>query len=551
MKKNILAGKLGRRRLLALLLPIAFVAVFLFQFWFTHFSEQKQLYVDLTSEGLYTLTPKMVEECAYLSDLDREIKITFCAEPDELRASTKSRTVHFMCLALQKLYPKLSVEYVNLKTNPTAVNAYKTTSLSEITASNVIISHGDTFRIATMDTFWANDGQGTLLAYNGEYKMATFFHSLTSRNHPVAYFVTNHGEIYYDVNNPEHPGNAEAASLYMLLSMRGLDVKTLDLSAVEEVPEDCALLIINNPREDYVYDSSAASSYSDMSETEMLDRYLVRDQGSLMVAKDYRLSLPNLEDFLFEWGFVLGDKQLSDEGSSLASTPGDYTNLVGQYITEENTYAYAIYGEYASLSSAPRMVISDAGEIKCAYDLGTGSPEPGSNNVSRYYASFFSTTEKGKLLDENGNVASTGGVRDICAVALRYGVDTETLAHTYSYIFCANSASFFSEQTLGNTSFANYDIMSSLVENISREDVYASMDLGGTSLNSASYGGKYLLKTNIATQTTNVYAGDGSILKVNSPITAGAITTIILVAVLIPLGVAIAGTVVHLRRKFR
>lgn len=240
MKKNMFAGKLGRHRLLAILLPITFIALFLFQFWFTNFSEQKLLYVDLTSEGLYTLTPKMKEECAYLSELDREIKITFCAEPDQLRASAKSRTVHFMCLALQKLYPKVKVEYVDLKTNPTAVNAYKTTSLTEITQNNVIISYGDTFRMATMDTFWANDGQGTLLAYNGEYKMATFFHSLTSRDNPVAYFVTNHEELYYDPENGDHPGNAKTASLYMLLSMRGLDVKTLDLSAVDEVPEDCA-----------------------------------------------------------------------------------------------------------------------------------------------------------------------------------------------------------------------------------------------------------------------------------------------------------------------
>lgn len=552
MKKNIFAGKLGRHRLLALLLPIAFVVLLLFQFWFTNFSEQKLLYVDLTSEGLYTLSPKMKEECAYLSTIDQEIKITFCAEPDALRTGMKARTVHFMSLALQKLYPeKVKVEYVNLRTNPTAVNVYKTTSLSEIKADNVIISYGDAFRIATMDTFWTNDGEGGLLAYNGEYKMATLIHSLTAREKPVAYFISNHGEQYFDVENKDHADNVKTQSLYQLLISRGLVVKTLDLSKVTEIPEDCALLIINNPQTDFVYDPSTANSYVAMSETEMIDRYLVREQGSLMVAKDYRISLPNLEDFLFEWGFVLGDKQISDEGSYLATTPGDYSNLVGKYETEENTYAYAIYGQYASLSSAPRMVFTDAGEIRCAYDLGTGSPEPGSNNVSRYYASFFSTSEKSKLLDANGLIASDAGVRDICAIALRYGVDSTTLAHSYSYVFCANSAGFFSEQTLGNPSFANFDITSALVENISREDVYASMDLGGTSMNSASYGGKQLYKTDIAVTTTKIYASDGSVVKTNSPITAGAKTVTILVALLIPFGVAITGTAVYLRRKFR
>ncbi len=558
MKKDLFVGKLGRRRLLALALPIAFVGLLLFHFWFTNFSEKKQLYVDLTSEGLYTLTEKMVKECEYFKDLEREIKITFCADPDVIRSNSRARTVYYMCLALENIYPKLSVETVNLKTNPTAVNAYKTTSLSEITANDVIVSYGDAFRIAPMDAFWTTNSEDAVFSYDGEYKMATLFHSLTSKNHPVAYFVTNHGELYYDAGNKEHPGNAETLSLYRLLTARGLVVKSLNLAEVDEVPDDCALLIINNPREDYGYDPEKGDSYAYKSETEKLDRYLVREQGSIMVATDYRLvaqgKLDNLKEFLYEWGFELGDKVVSDAGSYLANAqdPNDYTNVVGQYVTEENTYAYAIYGAYADLTSSPRMIFSNAGEIRCAYDLGTGTPEPGSDNVSRYYAPFFSTTDQGKLLDENGNVASQTGVRDICAIALRYGVDPTTLAHSYSYIFCVNSAEFFSEKAIGNASFANYDITSALVENIAREDVYASMDLGGSSLNSSSYGGKPLQSADIATKTTTIYESDGkTVVKTNQPITAGAQVVIILIASLVPLAVTAFGVMIHLRRRFR
>lgn len=558
MKKDLFVGRLGKHRLLSMLLPLAFIGLLLFHFWFTNFSEKKQLYVDLTSEGLYTLTERMVKECEYFKDLEREITVTFCADPDSLRASARSRTVYYMCLALQNIYPKLSVKTVNLRTNPTAVNAYKTTSLSEITASDVIVSYGESFRIAPMDAFWTTNSEDEVFSYNGEYKMATLFHSLTSKNHPVAYFVTNHGELYYDANNKDHPGNAETESLYRLLIERGLVVKALDLSSVDEVPDDCALLIINNPRSDYAYDPAQGDSYAYQSETEKLDRYLVREQGSIMVATDYRLvgegKLENLKEFLFEWGFELGDKVISDAGSYLANAqnPSDYTNIVGQYVTEENTYAYAIYGAYADLTSSPRMIFSNAGEIRCAYDLGTGTPEPGSDNVSRYYAPFFSTTDQSKLLDGAGNVASASGVRDICAIALRYGVDTITLAHTYSYVFCANSADFFSEKAIGNASFANYDITSALVENIAREDVYASMDLGGSSLNSASYGGKPLQSADVATSTTKIYASDGkTVVKTNQPITSGAKVAIILIAILVPAAVAITGTMIHLRRRFR
>ena len=539
----------------SIVIAISLAALLLFQFWFTGFSEKKQLYVDLTSEGLYTMTDKMVEELSYLSKMEVEkpedgIVITFCAEPDELRSNARARTVYFMSLALQKVFPAVTVKTVNLRSNPTAVNAYKTTSLSVIEATDVIIAHKGSFRIAPINAFWTTNSEDELFSYNGEFKMATLFHSLTNRKSPKAYFVTNHEETYYDPKNEDHPDNKKMLSLYTILLERGLTVDTLDLSD-KDVPEDCALLIINNPRIDYSYDSSSAGSYAYVSETEKLERYLTRNQGSLMVAKDYKLPLQNLEDFLFEWGFILGDEQLSDEGSYLTNAEGTYTDLIGKYETEENTYAYAIYGSFASLSSSPRMVISDAGEIRCAYDLGTGQPEAGSNNISRYYAPFFTTSDQGKLVDENGLVASAPAVRDICSIALRYGVDPTSLAHSYSYIFCANSASFFSEETLGNHSFANFDVTGALIENIAREDVYASMDLGGSSLNSSSYGGKRLHSAAIATTTTNIYNNDGSVRRTNEPITSGAQTAIIIVALALPLCITVAGFVIHLRRRFR
>jgi hypothetical protein len=38
------------------------------------------------------------------------------------------------------------------------------------------------------------------------------------------------------------------ASFADLLTERGLNIKTLELSAVDKIPDDCAVLIINNPQ---------------------------------------------------------------------------------------------------------------------------------------------------------------------------------------------------------------------------------------------------------------------------------------------------------------
>ena len=87
------------------------------------------------------------------------------------------------------------------------------------------------------------------------------------------------------------------------------------------------------------------------------------------------------------------------------------------------------------------------------------------------------------------------GSFDLAAVTVREAFDSDKNEYSHSYLFCANSAEFFSNELLGKSSYANFDIVSALVENISRVDIYASLELGGTSLNSSSYGGKQMVET--------------------------------------------------------
>ena len=118
-------------------------------------------------------------------------------------------------------------------------------------------------------------------------------------------------------------------------------------------------------------------------------------------------------------------------------------------------------------------------------------------------------------------------------------------------MFCAASPDFFSNESLSNAAYANYDIMTALINNISRVDVYASLELGGTSLNSSSYGGKQLVSTKLSTEDTEVFAPDASeVEKINYGIstTEKVIYTVIVAAV--PFVIMIAGAVVCIRRRF-
>ena len=510
------------------------------------------LYLDMTPEGLYTLTDTMKDQLSYLDELrndERKLKITFCTDPDYLIASQSMRIPYFMAIDLANTYDVVEVETVNVAYNPTAVSKYKATSLSEITSSDIIVSYGDRYRVVSLQSFWVADSDNVVWAYNGEYKMASIIMSVTSKNRPKAYFVTGHGETYYDTTAPESATSLASAYLYDLLTERGLEIKTVDLSEVDKVPDDCVLLVINNPTSDYVSDPDRLDEYSYVSETEKLDRYLVSDHGALMVAKDHTVTLPNLEAFLYDWGFDIGTDTVSDETNYLVSEDGGYGKVLGVYDGDSESYGAAIYESFTALGNgAPSMVFDDTGHILPAYGDTWSAPEAGTYAVSRNYAPLFYTTSSAKSYEVGAGGAlevNNEGIMHLAGVTTRLEIDSYTAEYKYSYVFAAPSGGFFSNEMLGNTSYANYDIVSALVENISRVDEYASIELGGTSYNSPNLGGKPFLETDMS--SSDVY--DGDVIAVHGVST----TDIVLISVLllaIPLVVLAVGVAVRIRRKF-
>ena len=549
MKIN-LKQKLTGKRLVSLLSAVAVIALLALNLLLTALGLKSSLYLDTTSEGLYTLSDKMKEECAFIDELDddeRAVTITFCTDPDALVKSELTRVTYFMALKMEKYFDNLEVKTVNVEYNPTAVSQYKPTSLSEITSTDVIISYGDRYRVVGAKNFWITSDD-TLWSYNGEYKMASIIMSVASVNRPAAYFLTDHGEDYFDPSQPEREENLELAYLYDLLTERGLEVKTLRLSEVESVPEDCVLLIINDPKTDFTVDESRLDEYAYVSDTEKLDRYLVAGHGSIMVNRDYKTEgLPVLDSFLYEWGFDFGTSAVKDEENHMNEDP---STVIGEYNTDDESYGYAIYEKFASLGSAPPTVFSDTGYISCSFDGAASIPEPGTYSADRNYAPLISTYQSARAYEKNPDTGTyvdlyTEGRLDLAAVSTRMEIDSYTSEYKYSYIFCSASGDFFSNDLLGNASYANYEVVSSLVENIARTDEYASIELGGVSYNSPSMGGKPLIDATLYDKDT---VKDNGVTV--GGLSSGEAVGITVALMLVPVAVLAVGVAVCVRRRF-
>lgn len=543
-----------RNRTFAVITVLVIALLFLLNFLLTTLPQKGAFIVDLTPEGLHTLTDRMVEECAFLEDEEKmageKMTVTFCADPDELISSAVLRPTYFMACALEREYENLEVKTVNITQNPTAVARYKTTSLSKIKQTDVIVSHGNVYRVLSADAFWIT-ANNAYWSYNGEYRLASLLLSLLGTQ-SKAYFITGHGETVYNPDNPESEESLRLAYFVNLLRECGMSVGVLDLMQVDEIPEDCALLIINNPQTDYVGGVDLDSFYS-VSEVEKIDRFLVDHQGALAVAKDYRVSLPTLEYYLKEWGIGFGKAQVRDEKEYIKNADGSFTTLIGQYDKDTEGYGYAIYGDFVSTVTSPEVVIKDTGYVECTFEESLSKDEDGTFRTSRNYAPFLSTSVEARafMRDTLGDVlVKDYGKLDTSAVSVRMTTDSMSSEISYSYVFAAACATFFESDTLSNTSYANYDIVSALVRNISRVDEHASTDLGGTSLNSNKYGGKQLLDTTIATKYTEVHDQNMDVVEVNQPLGVGMTIFIYIFIFIMPLIALCVGVVVAIRRRY-
>ena len=588
MKKKPLAGKNTRTKIFTVITVASLILLIALNLFVTSFGIFGNAYIDLTPEGLYTLRDEMTRVCTDIfltedgkvRDPEKQIKIIFCDDPDNLIANTTTRVIYYMALALSRKFDNCVVEYENVRMTPTAVARYKTTSLTEIDSDDVIVSYGtkdgniERYSITSAEKFWHVGSDNKVYAFDGEYKLASILLSLTLVNRPVAYFVTDHKTSYYDVTNPQNPSNAEYGDFVDLLTERGLEVKNLSLAelirgaasgTVPAIPDDCVLLIIDDPKEDFDAEDSGANlgNMGYVSETEILDRYMTEERGSIMVTKDYATgSLPNFDDFLAEWGIKCTGMKVKDESSYIKKQdPNDRTTIIADYDLTEGSYADVIYGDFAAISSSPKVVVSNTGTIVSAYGDSVGDSEAGSTKTSRIFAPFLYTSSGaasfGKLNGEyNESMVDAKGKQIIAAISGRQTIDSVSNERTYSYIFCAASRDFFKNELIGNASYANYDIVSALVQNIARLETHAPNTLGGLSLNNSddTFGGKMLDDASIRNKDEYIQGvnenGDVVVVETRHGLTTAMLVIIIVIASVIPLSIAVLGLVICLKRKY-
>ena len=294
MNRSFMHSRKFRYGSVSVALTALFIAaVIIVNVIFTALSTKFMWYIDMTSEELYTVSEAT---WAALEDVDKDIKIIFCSDPDTLESNEMLRIVYNTALQFEERMPNISVETINIINNPSSVQKY-TMAGSTIKTYSVIVESGTEFRVLSVQAFYtySDTTSETPWAYSGERKFVSTILSVTQAESPIACLTYTHGEKHYDYE------------LLTLINDAGYVIQEIDLTR-EELPADCRLLVVFNPLTDF----QVKDGISDISEIEKIDKFLDNNNAMMVFMNPNTPPLPNFEEYLEEWGVIVNREQVRD-----------------------------------------------------------------------------------------------------------------------------------------------------------------------------------------------------------------------------------------------
>jgi ABC-type uncharacterized transport system. len=470
-------------------LTVAFIAlIIVINVIFSALSSSYMWYADMTKEQLYNIT----EASAVLLDPYRDkegfsIKIIFCEEPDELDASLESKLVHNMALQFAKEYDYITVDYIDIIKYPALADPYKTTTETTVKTTDVIIENGSDFRKYSLEAFYTFDeDSGDVFALNAEYKITAAILQMAG-DRPIAYFTIGHGET------------VDGTTIYQMFQDAGFDTRQIDLSK-EDMDSSAKVVVVNNPRTDFMGFKDSVNEIAKIDG--LLDNY-----GNLMVFVDATVrELPELEEFLSEWGIGFQRSLIRDYSNSLSI---DGTELVAEYTTEG--LGSSLTKTLWALETPPKAIVNYARPITLLYD------SKDSRDTSVVLQTSSAKTAVAIDFDAPATDTGTPGVYNLLVISRETRmVDNEAM---YNYVMVGGTESFTDDKYIGSATYGNGDIIYSAMKAFGKETVPFDIDF-------KVFEDKAL---DITTEEANIWSG---ILTVFLPVCALAL-----------------GCVVYLRRR--
>ncbi len=241
----------------------------------------KLLNLDLSETGIFSVSDTSKD---LLKDLNKDVTVEVVAET----GSVDSRIEKFISI-YGDLSSHIKVSYVDPILHPEILTQYGISANSvvvscEETGKNQVISFSDI--IVSQQNYY---GYSTETEFDGEGQLTSAVAAVTSDNDKKIYLLRGHGE------------SAISQDLGELLTKNSMTTANLNLLETASIPDDCDLLLINNPTSDL-----GADEYTE------LHNYLYQGGNVLLLCGVTDTELTNFNELMEDYGLTMVNSYIGD-----------------------------------------------------------------------------------------------------------------------------------------------------------------------------------------------------------------------------------------------
>lgn len=192
---------------------------------------------DMTPSGKYTLNPitnQLLDDTA-----DKQIDIYFLSALMDLKEVPTCLPLYHTLTELEEK-ENITLTCFDPNEDTELAESLNPTGLLEVGLADIFVKCGDTIKQIKFNRCFQQDSNG-ILEYAGEELIAGAIELCTSGNLPTVYFLTGYSDKTLEDNYSIYKEEIMADNY---------DVKELDLSSVDKVPENTAVIYLAAPNKD-------------------------------------------------------------------------------------------------------------------------------------------------------------------------------------------------------------------------------------------------------------------------------------------------------------
>ncbi len=401
------------------------------------------LYADLTTEKIYDISPA---SDTLLSSIDDRIEIIFCRDRDKLVSENKyMQMIVGLAEKYAAQYDNISVSFIDLGRRGKELNRFRATTSTTINTTDVIINAPDNgkYRHLRQASFFSATESGALFGFNGEMRITASILAVTKASGDKVVFTTGHDESF-------------SSQITEIMINAGYDTSDslmiVDL-AKQDIPENTRLVIINNPRRDF--SGYQAAKNGNVNEISKLDKYLSSHGNLFVLINNETPELPELAEFLeADWGISYHTGEIvEDVGNSLSA---DGHSIISLYNTDSEAHPYAteITRRITERSSSGRTIMSSTTPLYLA------------TNAPSAVSPILQSSERARAMSGE-NVISTGK-HTLMAISTK--MEYVNNFEKFSHVIVSGSTDFF-HSDIAYSSTANADLVYSILRLVGTEKV--------------------------------------------------------------------------------